>query len=185
MGKKNRFRKWLRIIHRDVGYLCAGLTVLYAVSGLAVNHMHHWNPNITVEQYTAEIGPAEDLSAEQVLTKLGKPTEHKSTFRSDERTLEIFAGETTYSVDLPTGSVFVEITETRPVIYETNFLHLNHAKKWWTWIADAFALCLIFLAISGLFMIKGHKGFSGRGKWFALAGVVLPLFFLWLYLPKV
>ncbi len=183
MAKKNRFRKWLRIIHRDVGYLCAGLTVVYAVSGIAVNHIHQWNPNITVENYTAEIGPAEGLSAEEVLEKLDKPTEHKSTFRSDARTLQIFAGETTYEVDLPTGTVDVEITETRPLLYEMNFLHLNHAKKWWTWIADAFAVCLIFLAISGLFMIKGRKGFSGRGKWFTLAGIVLPLFFLWLYLP--
>ena len=184
MAKKNRIRKWLRIIHRDVGYLCVGLTVLYGVSGLAVNHMHHWNPNITVEQYTAEIGPAEGLSAEEVLIKLDKPTEHKSTFRSDSRTLQIFAGETTYVVDLPTGSVFVEITETRPLLYEANFLHLNHAKKWWTWIADAFAVALIFLAISGLFMIKGRKGFFGRGKWFALVGLVVPLFFLCIYLPQ-
>lgn len=183
MAKKNRVRKWLRIIHRDVGYLCAGLTVIYAVSGIAVNHIHHWNPNVTVEQYTAEIGPAEGLSAEEVLEKLDKPTEHKSTFRSDFRTLQIFAEETTYSVDLPTGTVDVVITETRPLLYEMNFLHLNHAKKWWTWVGDIFAVCLIFLAISGLFMIKGRKGFFGRGKWLTLAGIVLPLFFLWLYLP--
>ncbi|MCA9001444.1 MAG: PepSY-associated TM helix domain-containing protein [Planctomycetes bacterium] len=183
MAKKNRVRKWLRILHRDVGYLCAGLTVIYCVSGIAVNHVHHWNPNITVERTAQEIGPAVGLSAEEVLTKLGKPTAHKSTFRSDARTLQIFAGETTYEVDLPTGHVEIEVTETRPLLYESNFLHLNHAKKWWTWIADAFAVALIFLALSGLFMIKGRKGFFGRGKWFALAGVVIPLFFLWLYLP--
>lgn len=179
---KNRVRKWLRILHRDLGYLVAGLTIVYAISGIAVNHVQDWNPNISVERSVENIGNAAGLSAEEVLTKLGQPTEHKSTFRPNRNTLQIFAENVTYTLDLPSGTVDIEKTATRPVIYETNFLHLNHPKKLWTWVADAFAVILIFLAISGLFMIKGKKGFSGRGKWFAAAGVAIPLVFLWLYL---
>ncbi len=183
MAKKNRVRKWLRIIHRDLGYLAAGLTILYAISGVAVNHVGDWNPNVTIEHTWHEIGPARGLSAEDVLTKLGEPTRHKSTFRPDSNTLQIFAKGTAITVDLASGQTVLERTETRPVFYETNFLHLNHAKEWWTWIADIFAGALAFLAISGLFIIKGKKGLVGRGKWFALAGLAVPLFFLWLYLP--
>ena len=179
---KNRVRKWLRIIHRDVGYLMAGLTIIYSISGIAVNHVQDWNPNVTVETSMHTIGDAEGLSAEEVLERLGQPLEHKSTFRPNPDTLKIFAENTTYTVDIPSGKVHRERTATRPGIYESNFLHLNHAKKWWTWIADIFAVALIFLAISGLFLIKGKKGLPGRGKWFAGAGVAIPLFFLWLYL---
>jgi len=41
-----RVRSWLRTWHRDVGYLCAGLVVVYAVSGVAVNHHHEWDYNL-------------------------------------------------------------------------------------------------------------------------------------------
>ena len=34
-----RWRPWLRAIHRDVGYFSVGLTFIYALSGLAVNHI--------------------------------------------------------------------------------------------------------------------------------------------------
>src|SRR5690606_41194055 len=42
-----RWRPWLRAIHRDVGYLAVGLTFVYALSGLAVNHIQDWDPNFT------------------------------------------------------------------------------------------------------------------------------------------
>ena len=38
-------RTWLRAIHRDVGYSAVGLTVVYAASGIAVNHLADWDPN--------------------------------------------------------------------------------------------------------------------------------------------
>ena len=34
---RKRWRGWLRAIHRDLGYLAIGLTVIYAVSGLAIS----------------------------------------------------------------------------------------------------------------------------------------------------
>src|SRR5205085_7811502 len=36
-------RKWLRAIHRDVGYIAVGLTFIYALSGIAVNHITDWS----------------------------------------------------------------------------------------------------------------------------------------------
>ena len=35
---RKRWRAWLRAIHRDVGYLAVGFTIIYAVSGIAINH---------------------------------------------------------------------------------------------------------------------------------------------------
>jgi protein-S-isoprenylcysteine O-methyltransferase Ste14 len=60
---------------------------------------------------------------------------------------------------------------------------LNEPKRLWTWAADVYAVILAFLAISGLFVLKGKNGLSGRGKWLAGLGVVLPIlalfFLLW------
>ena len=47
---------------------------------------------------------------------------------------------------------------------------------------DIFAVALAFLALSGIFLIKGRKGLAGRGKWFLAAGAAIPALALWLYL---
>ena len=85
------------------------------------------------------------------------------------------------TVNIPASSVFQEKSKKRPGLYQANFLHLNHAKKLWTWFADLYAIALGLLAITGLFILKGKKGLTGRGKWLVSAGFVIPLLFLWLY----
>jgi len=52
----------------------------------------------------------------------------------------------------------------RPIIYETNVLHLNHHKRLWTWVADAFAVSLALLAITGMFLIKGKQGIRDAAR---------------------
>jgi hypothetical protein len=70
-----KLRPLIIATHRDIGYFFAGLTVLYAISGVAVNHMEDWNPNYVIRREVVEVGvlpfgePAE-LGAE-VLSRLG------------------------------------------------------------------------------------------------------------------
>ena len=47
------WRKWNRVVHRDFGYLFLGMTIIYALSGIAINHIKDWNPNYVL--YTEEI----------------------------------------------------------------------------------------------------------------------------------
>ena len=68
------------------------------------------------------------------------------------------------SANLKNRVAVLETVASRTVIRETNFLHLNHPKKIWTWVADIFALSLIFLAGTGLFMIKGKNGIKRSRK---------------------
>jgi len=48
-------------------------------------------------------------------------------------------------------------------------------------MADLYAFSLLLLAITGLFILKGKKGFSGRGKWLVGAGILVPIIFLLIY----
>ena len=68
---------------------------------------------------------------------------------------------------------------TRTFLYEVNALHLNTIKGIWTWVADLFAVALFVLAITGVFMMKGRRGITGRGKWFVGAGFLIPIAFIW------
>ena len=113
--------------------------------------------------------------------KLELPQDYLTLFYPSEQQLRILRDNHTIDVNLETGEVAQQIVAPRPIIHATNVLHLNHKKQLWTWVADAFAVCLAMLAISGMFLIKGKKGITGRGLWLTGAGIALPLFFLWLY----
>jgi hypothetical protein len=181
-------RKWNRVIHRDLGYLAVGLTLIYAISGFVVNHVQDWNPNYEISYIKSNIGQINsiekdlDFVVKDILHKLYLPAEYKTTFRPESEILKIFLKENTINVNLESGDVIQEIVKIRPLIYEMNFLHLNHPKRVWTYVADLYAISLAVLAITGLFILKGKKGITGRGAWLTLSGIVLPLTFLWFYL---
>ena len=170
------WRRWSIALHRDIGYAAAALTIVYAISGLAVNHVADWNANYRISKTVVTVAP---ITAEQepeivaaAMERLKLTTPPRSSFRPDPKTVQLFYKGTVYHVDLPTGTVIVEATVPRPVLYEMNQLHLNHAKRAWTWIADVYALALLVLAITGLFVLKGRLGITGRGAWFTAAGLL-------------
>ncbi len=179
-----KWRKWNNILHRDIGYIIAGLTLIYGISGIAVNHIADWNPNFNVEKSLLTIAPISaterDGMVSESLSKLHITDSLKDSFRPDESTLELFFEEKTYTIDIPTGNVIVESTIPRRVLYEMNQLHLNSPKGIWTYIADLYAFSLIFVAITGLFVLKGKTGITGRGAWLTTIGVLIPALY-WVY----
>ncbi|HKL38702.1 MAG TPA: hypothetical protein VJ876_07375, partial [Bacteroidales bacterium] len=44
-----KWRKLNRILHRDLGYFFFGMTLIYALSGIALNHIDDWNPSYSIE----------------------------------------------------------------------------------------------------------------------------------------
>jgi len=182
-----KWRRTIRVIHRDTGYIVAVLTIIYAVSGIAVNHIDDWNPNYIVEKDTVTITPLKDTlltkdeSVSYVLSQMGILDSVKSSFRPAPEMVDIFFVGKTISANISRGEVEIETISDRHIFKESNFLHLNTPKKLWTWIADIFAAALIFLAITGVFMNKGKHGIKGRGKWFISVGILIPLIFLIFY----
>ncbi|MEJ2052766.1 MAG: PepSY-associated TM helix domain-containing protein [Calditrichaceae bacterium] len=179
------WRKWNNILHRDIGYLCVGLTIIFAVSGIAVNHIEEWNPSYKVERAPFEINPipvttAEDM-ARKVVRQLNIKDRIESTFRSSPENLKIFFSNHTLEINAQTGEGFHEYIRERFIIHDMNFLHLNYAKKLLTYFSDLYAAALIFLAVSGLFILKGRNGIKGRGAWMTSIGIIIPIIFLMLY----
>jgi hypothetical protein len=68
------------------------------------------------------------------------------------------------------------------IVYEMNQLHLNTPKGVWTIVADIYAVGLIVMAITGMFVLKGKTGITGRGAWLTAAGVLLPTLYWAVYL---
>ncbi len=182
-----KWRRAVRLFHRDVGYVAAALTIIFSISGIAVNHIDDWNPNYVVETDTLHITPIDDsiLTAEivraYVVSQLNITDSIKSSFRSSPNEIDLFLEKKTVSANVKTGLVSVEKIRNRRLFKKMNFLHLNTPKRLWTWVSDIFAASLILLAITGLFMIKGKKGFKGRGKWLFVLGMLIPIVFLFIY----
>lgn len=182
-----KIRRLIRLLHRDIGYLAIVLTIIYSISGIAVNHVNDWNPNYIITKDTLEIPTNIDssLTSEIIVEKLisyySISDSIKSYFRSSPASIDVFFNKKTLSANFRKQQSIFEVVESRTFFRESNFLHLNNPKKAWTWIADIFAAGLIFLAITGLFMNKGKNGIKGRGKWLALIGLLIPIIFLFIY----
>jgi hypothetical protein len=84
-------------------------------------------------------------------------------------------------VDLNTGEAQMEHKNPRYVIREFNLLHYNNIKKWFTWFSDLYAVALMLLAITGLFVLRGKNGIVGRGAWLTAIGIIIPALILLFY----
>jgi uncharacterized protein len=191
-NKKPKLRPWVRAIHRDAGYLAVGLTIVYAASGIAVNHIADYkdgDASYTKFQKSYELGPvdapkgqADRALAEAVVFRLaplaGPLGAVRDQYRSSDTDLEVTLQDSSLRIDLGTGHVEHEGKKPRFFLRFANWLHLNRGKKAWTYMADAYAAALLFLALSGLVMIPGKKGFFGRGAVLALLGAAIPVVYI-------
>lgn len=181
------WRKLNRSLHRDLGFFFFGMTLIYALSGIAINHMKDWNPNYIISNYSVDLGTTlhkEEINKQKVLALLENLDEkgnYKKYYFPAQDRLKVFMKNGSMVVDMNTGKGYIEKLERRPLFFQLNFLHYNPVK-WWTWFADGFAVSLVVLAISGLFMTRGKKGARGRGGIYLAIGMAIPLVFLFLYL---
>lgn len=180
---KYNWRRWFRAFHRDIGYVTVALILAYSLSGLAVNHIEDWNPNYRFDERAVAIGPLTGTLAEmegQVIDRLAIDRRLvRGHFQETERELRVFLDEgQEAAVDIVTGEGTLKTLSKRPVFFEVNALHLNNLKGIWTYVADLFAIALIILAITGMTMMKGDRGFWGRGKYFVGAGLSIPIAFV-------
>lgn len=181
--RKIRWRQWLRALHRDFGYIAVGLTFIYALSGLAVNHLADWDPNFENFEREFTVATALPLDDDEAAAKLvqaeaGVTGEPVDVYRVDDDLLEVSYDDRTLHVTLSSGKVFEEGQEPRFFLRAANWLHLNRGKKAWTWFADGYAVVLVLLATSGMFMIPGRKGLLGRGAVLVGLGIAIPLAYL-------
>lgn len=177
-----RVRKWSRIVHRDLGYFSVGLTFIYAASGLAVNHIADWEPNFrevkAVHQLELPLPTSDEEIARMAARVAQREEPIRESFRDGATDLEVAFDRGSLRINLNTGKVLEEGQEPRFFLRIANWLHLNRGKTAWTIIADAYALFLLTLAATGLWMLPGKKGIWGRAGIIALSGALVPTLYV-------
>jgi len=182
-----KLSKLIRVLHRDLGYLFFGMSILYAISGIALNHMRDFNPNYIIHRYQIDVpGP---LSQEMInkewikdlLVELEIEEEYKQSYYPAPNSLKVFLKNGNMELNIETGKGLLETVHKRPILYEVNFLHYNPGR-WWKWFSDIFCIAWIIISITGLFIIKsGKHSIKKRGALWTIAGVIIPIILLLVY----
>lgn len=165
--------------HRDLGYFFSGLIIVYCLSGIALNHVREWNPDFIINRKTIQIdGDFKDRTVtDKDIMAFGQMVGEKKYKVYDAPTadqVKIYYDDASLHLNFTTNEAVYEQISRRPVFYQMDVLHKN-SIEWWKWVSDLFALMLIVISVSGLFVLKGKKGFSGRGKWLFAAGFMPPV----------
>ncbi len=179
MAQFDKARKFNNALHRDLGYFFAALIIAYSLSGIALNHVDDWNPDFIIEK--------KQIALERTFAKKEITLDRIATFSAlageggyrlydfpSERQVKIYYKNATMQIDLTSGKGTYEKVSRRPFFYQVNVLHRNNVE-WWKWASDLFAVTLIAITVSGMFMLRGNNGLKGRGKWLLAAGVIPPL----------
>jgi uncharacterized protein len=181
-----KWRKWNRILHRDFGYIFFFTTIIYALSGIAINHRDDWDPNyhISTEEIVVENTLARSALSKSEVKKLIKNFDPELKYRShyfpSSDVIKVFIKDGNVTINLDSGEGLLEQTKRRPVLAPMNYLHYNPVK-WWTLFSDIYAGALMFLALSGLLIPRGKKGITRRGAWLTGVGIAIPIIYLIIY----
>ncbi len=175
-----------RVTHRDIGYLIAGLTIIYAVSGISLNHKNDWNPNYIFDSrtFTTNIPVNRETfnneTALRILKTVQTENEFKTFYFPTGNKVTIFINGGFVQINSLTGEAVLEKISKRPLFFQINFLHYNPGR-WWKYFSDIFCVALILVTVTGLFIVKGRNGITKRGAILTIIGIILPLIFLVIY----
>ncbi|MGL1956313.1 MAG: PepSY-associated TM helix domain-containing protein [Colwellia sp.] len=185
-----RFRiNWFRLnreLHRDLGYLCIGLTIVFAISGIALNHIDDWNPNYIVNRFEKALLSSqvqnEKLLNQRLLARFRISEPVKASYWEAPKIYKVFfKGGSSLTADFNRQRGVYEKVSPRAVFKQFNQLHLNKSSKGWIIFSDIYAGLLLFLALSSLFMVKGkYSPWRKKRGWLLLVGGLIPAIFIFI-----
>lgn len=109
-----------RTLHRDLGYFFIGMTLIYAISGIAINHIKDWNPNYIIRKEAFQLN--EILSHNQIdqqkvseILRSINVDSYKSHYFPKSNILKIFIDGGSVTCELNTGYCEIETIKRRPL----------------------------------------------------------------------
>lgn len=181
-------RKYLRLTHRYVSYLCAGMLFVYLVSGLLLNHQKQFTFLNQKREHTVDYifqmpDRAEDFTeakARQILDNLGCDPDSYTRHTLGDEQITLFGQEgLTVRLDATTQQATVKKRYRPPFLTALNTLHRNPARIW-TVASDLFLALMALLLVTGLLIVPGRKGLWGLGGILTLAGLLIPFLLYWI-----
>lgn len=182
-----KLRKLLRVLHRDLGYFIVGMTIVYALSGIFLNHRHDFNPDykIFITDFKVDIQERNRYTEDEVkeiVKSVDEDVVYKKHYVTNQGDVKVFIANGEVVFNPETGQGTMHYLQKRPLIFGMNKLHKANIGTIWKWVSDVMAVVLLFVAVSGLFLLKGKRGLRRWGWWLTIAGFIVPLTFALLYI---
>ena len=121
----------MRLIHRDLSYIFAGMLLIYAISGIALNHKDSFNSQYSIERSEHHVTPV----AKDEINRLEEELENR--IASYDKMLALW-GEfdtsllTVENVEMDIKKIAgVRIPILKEVIYQTKPFSVFSAPKWY------------------------------------------------------
>lgn len=162
----------MRILHRDIGFLVIGLTLVYAFSGVTLIYR---NTNFFKREKTTINQLNQNLEEVELAVQLGI-----RNFQIEKKEGDIiYFREGTYNTS--TGIAEVSRVGYPHLLNEFVRLHKISGNNIWSLFFAIYGVLLLFLAISPLFMFKFGSSKSKRGFVLTGTGIVLTIILLLLF----
>ena len=176
---KKRIRRLNVATHRDLGYFFSALIIIYCISGIALNHINDWNSDFIIfkKHITLKKQSAKEDVTDKFIQSFGSQVGEEKFKVYDFPTsdqVKIYYDDATLHLNFSTKTGIYERVTKRPFFYETNVIHRNSLVGW-KWVSDIFGILLIVITVTGMFVLKGKHGITGRGKWLIAAGFIPPI----------
>jgi hypothetical protein len=168
MRKESRYR-YMRSLHRDIGFFVIGLTMIYSVSGIVLTYRD--TNFLKNETFVTKI-----VSPNLKANEIGRALHEKKLKVVKEEGEIIYFTNGTYNK--VTGAAAYS-SKRHPVILEKlNKLHKVSSKDSVHWFTIIYGMLLFFLAISSFWMFKPGTKLFKRGVCFATTGVFVVMILL-------
>ncbi|MGG8496124.1 PepSY-associated TM helix domain-containing protein [Tenacibaculum sp. TC6] len=173
-----------RSLHRDLAYFYVGLIIAFSFSGIILNHREDWYPMDYIYEnkpFELKIPSDEKQLTKEYITEHTKEVGKYDGHRVRNGKVRVyFKDNIILDADAKTGKGIVEHKRKVPIIGHSMYLHKS-TNSFWVWYSDIFGIAMLVIAITGVLIPLGKKGFKGRGWKLAVAGMLFPLLFLVLY----
>ena len=159
----------MRTLHRDVGFLTLGLTLVYVLSGVLLIYR---NTDFLKKEQTSEIHLKQNLPEEDLAKQLAV----KNLQVEKREGSMIYFKEGYYNTT--TGEAKISRKDYPPFIKKLVNLHKITGDNRLSLFNAIYGILLLFLALSSFFMFKFGTGKSKRGLALTGLGVILTIVFL-------
>lgn len=170
------------MLHRDISYFFLGLIISFSLSGIVLAHRGRGisfdKYEVSKRSFNIDLHKNFDVLSpsfpKDLATSLGikNAKSHRLMIMHGKLTMSYMDQRVT--VDLKTGKGTVTEYKSIPIIAEMRKLHTSTDDSW-QYYADFFAIGMLCIAITGVIIPMGKKGFKKRGWKFTLAGIIFPL----------
>jgi len=169
MEKTTSIYRWMRILHRDIGFFVIGLTVIYGVSGIMLTYRDTGFLK-SEQQVEKQLEPG--LQSGQLLRALH--LKDVKIIGENDNTVQFSAG----SYDKQSGEASYVSNELPWLLRTFNNLHFVSSQDSRHWFTTLYAFLLLFLAVSSFWMYKPGSRYFKRELVIALSGFAVSIIML-------